>query len=151
MPGGISTFLPSGQSLEATTVGLGRGATNVQVQRFNANGSLDPAFSNPQFSYTGAQFAGHQTPGAIAVQPDGKVVVAGADFQGTSVFGAARLNPTGSLDSSFGSAGVLTTNFEGNDIARVVLIQPNGDILAIGNSANNQTGIGGTALARYLG
>jgi uncharacterized delta-60 repeat protein len=148
--GGTSEFLPTGQSLMATIVGFGHGQYKAQVQRFNADGSLDPAFSNPPFTYTGSPFASHDSPGGIAVQADGKVVVVGAHFQGTSVFGAARLNPGGSLDSGFGTAGVLTTNFQGNDIARAVLIQPNGDILAIGNSANNQTGVGGAALARYL-
>jgi uncharacterized delta-60 repeat protein len=109
--GGDDTFLANGQSLIAGTVGLGRGTTDVQVHRFNANGSVDSTFTNPPFTYTGAQFAGHQSPGAIAVEPSGEIVVVGASFFGTSVFGAARLNSTGSLDSGFGTGGVLTTNF----------------------------------------
>lgn len=149
--GGDATFLPSGQSLIAGTVGLGRGTTDVQVQRFNANGSVDSTFSNPPFTYTGAQFAGHQSPEAIAVQPDGQIVVVGSSFRGTSVFGAARLNTNGSLDSTFGNAGVLTTNLQGDDAARAVLIQPNGDIVAIGFSEDNTTGVTDIALVRYLG
>lgn len=147
--GGFSAFLPTGQSLIANTAQIGRVA-EAQVRRFNADGSVDPAFNNPPFSYTGT-LIGHQSPEAIAVQPDGKVVVVGSDFAGASVFGVARLNPSGSLDSGFGNAGVLTTNFQGDDVARAVLIQPNGDIVAIGNSENNTTGTGGVALARYLG
>jgi uncharacterized delta-60 repeat protein len=141
--------LPDGQSLIAGTVGLGRGATDVQVQRFNANGSTDPAFSNPPFVY--ATPGDHESPAAIAVAPDGQIVVVGAHFRGTSVFGVARLNSTGSLDGTFASNGVLTTNFQGDDIAEAVVVQPNGDIVAIGFSEDNTTGAVDVAAARYLG
>jgi uncharacterized delta-60 repeat protein len=149
--GGDSAFLPTGQSVTAGTVSVGRSTTDVQVQEFNANGSVNSAFDNPPFTFTGLEFAGHQSPGAIAVQPNGQIVVVGSDFDGTSLFGAARLDTSGSLDSSFGTAGVLTTSFQGDDGATAVLIQPNGDIVAIGFSEDNTTGVTDIALARYLG
>jgi uncharacterized delta-60 repeat protein len=149
--GGDNAFLSTGQSVTATAVGISRGNTDVQVQMFNANGSVDSAFDNPPFTFTGAEFAGHQSPGAIAVQPNGQIVVVGSDFKGTSVFGAARLDTNGSLDSTFGNAGVLTTSFQGDDGATAVLIQPNGDIVTIGFSEDNATGVTDIALARYLG
>ena len=141
-------FLPNGQSLITDVVGRGRGATDVQVHLFNANGSTDPAFSNPPFAY--ATPGDHESPGAIAVAPDGKIVVVGTHFRSTSAFGVARLNASGSLDSSFGTGGVLTTSFQGGDGAFAVVIQPNGDIVAIGDSING-TGAEFIALARYLG
>jgi len=147
--GGDGAFLPDGQSLIAGTVGLGRGATDVQVHRFNANGSTDPAFSNPPFAY--ATPGDHESPAAIAVAPNGQIVAVGAHFRGTSVFGVARLDPGGSLDSGFANAGVLTTNFQADDIAEAVVVQPNGDIVAIGFSEDNTTGAVDVALARYLG
>jgi uncharacterized delta-60 repeat protein len=147
--GGDGVFLPNGQSLIAGTVGLGRGATDVQVQRFNANGSTDPTFSNPPFVY--ATPGDHESPAAIAVAPNGQIVAVGAHFRGTSVFGVARLNSTGSLDSGFANNGVLTTNFQGDDIAEAVVVQPNGDIVAIGFSEDNTTGAVDVAAARYLG
>jgi len=149
--GGDDAFLSSGQSLIAGTVGFHHGATDVKVSRFNANGSVDATFNNPQFTYTGAQIDGHQFPAAIAVQANGQIVVAGASFAGTSVFGVARLNANGSLDSGFGNGGVLTTNFQGNDTARAVVFQPNGDIVVIGFSEDNTTGVVDIALVRYLG
>jgi hypothetical protein len=57
----------------------------------------------------------------------------------------------GSLDGSFGTGGSVTTNFQGDDIAHAVLAQPNGDIVAAGDSINNSTGAVDVALARYLG
>lgn len=147
--GRFSAFLPTGQSLIISTAQIGRVA-EVQVKRFNADGSIDTTFNNPLFSFTGT-LIGHQAGSAIAVQPDGKIVVVGQDFAGTSLFGAARLNANGSLDSGFGNAGVLTTNFQGDDSAGAVLIQPNGAIVSIGFSENKTTGAVDTALARYLG
>jgi uncharacterized delta-60 repeat protein len=147
--GGTGAFLPNGQSLIGGTVGLNRGATDVQVQRFNANGSTDPTFTNPPFVF--ATPGDHESPAAIAVAPNGQIVVVGAHFRGTSVFGVARLDSGGSLDSSFANAGVTTTNFQGNDIAEAVVVQPNGDIIAIGSSEDNTTGAVDVALARYLG
>ena len=149
--GGDNAFLSAGQSVTATAVGVSRGNTDVQVKELNADGSTDSAFDNPPFTYTGAEFAGHQSPGAVAVQPNGQIVVVGSDFKSTSVFGVARLDTNGSLDSSFGTAGVLTTSFQGDDGATAVLIQPNGDIVAVGFSENNTTGVTDIALARYLG
>jgi hypothetical protein len=42
--------------------------------------------------------------------------------------------PDGSLDAGFGSGGVLITTFNGNVAVQAVLIQPDGKIIAVGNS-----------------
>jgi uncharacterized delta-60 repeat protein len=149
--GGDNAFLSTGQTVSATSVGVSRGNTAVQATTFNGDGTVDAAFSHPPFTYTGAKFAGHESPGAIAVAPNGQVVIAGSHFEGTSVFGLARLDPNGSLDSGFGNAGALTTSFQGDDGATIALIQPNGDIVAVGFSEDNSTGVTDLALARYLG
>jgi hypothetical protein len=77
-------------------------------------------------------------------------VVGGAHFLSTSLFGLARVNPDGTLDTAFGSGGVLTTTINGNEAIQAVLIQPDGKIIAVGNSQNNATGQSFFALARYL-
>ena len=149
--GGDNAFLPNGQSVSATSVSVAKHNTDVQATLFNANGTVDSAFDNPPFTYTGAELAGFQSPGAAAVQPNGQIVIAGSSFKDTSVFGLARLDTNGSLDTTFGSTGVLTTSFQGDDGATAVLIQPNGDIVAAGFSENNTTGVTDIALARYIG
>jgi len=150
-PGGDNAFLPDGQSVSATSVSVAKHNTDVQATMFNANGAAAAAFDNPPFTFTGAELAGFQSPGAVAVQPNGQIVIAGSSFEDTSVFGLARLDTNGSLDSTFGTNGVLTTSFQGDDGATAVLIQPNGDIVAIGFSEDNTTGVTDIALARYLG
>jgi uncharacterized delta-60 repeat protein len=149
--GGDNVFLSNGQSVSATSVGVAKHNTDVQATMYNANGTVDSSFDNPPFTFTGATLAGYQSPGAVAVQSNGQIVIAGSSFKDTSVFGLARLDTTGALDSTFGSSGVLTTSFQGDDSATAVLIQPNGDIVAIGDSEDNATGVTDIALARYIG
>jgi uncharacterized delta-60 repeat protein len=148
--GGFATFLPSGQSILADTVGVSRGNTDVQTVMDNAGGGVDTAFSNAPFTYTGKTYDGHDGANAVAVESDGQIVVAGSHFESTSVFGVARLDANGKLDSAFGTGGVLTTDFQGDDAAAAVLVQPNGDIVVVGSSENNTTGVSDLALVRYL-
>jgi hypothetical protein len=70
-------------------------------------------------------------------------------FSSTSVFGLARFNASSSLDPEFGTGGVLTTKIQGNDSVSLLVIQPDGKILAIGTS-QNAAGGQELALARYL-
>ena len=147
--GGSSVFLPSGQFIQATGVTVAKHDDDIQVQRFNADGSL--ASASPAFDYSGAAGVDQAIDGAgaVAVQANGQAVVGGAHFLSTSPFGLARVNPDGTLDTGFGSGGVLTTTFNGNEAVEAVLIQPDGKIIAAGFSENNTTGQSFIALARY--
>ena len=82
---------------------------------------------------------------AVAIQPDGKIVVAGIASAGTAGnFALARYNTDGSLDASFGSLGKVTTDFSGgNDGPSGVAIQSDGKIVAAGFDGAN------FALIRY--
>src|SRR6476646_6097202 len=147
--GGSSAFLPSGQFVLANGFSVARHDDDIQVQRFNADGSL--ASASPAFDYSGAAGLDQAIDGAgaVAVQANGQAVVGGAHFLSTSPFGLARVNPDGTLDTGFGSGGVLTTTFNGNEAVEAVLIQPDGKIIAAGFSENNTTGQSFIALARY--
>jgi uncharacterized delta-60 repeat protein len=70
----------------------------------------------------------------VAVQPDGKIVVAG---WASGDFAVVRLNPDGSPDTSFGNGGSVVENGVGpssEDLADAVVIQPDGKILVAGTS-----------------
>src|SRR6476646_10536370 len=148
--GGSSVFLPSGQFVLANGSSVARHDDDIQVQRFNADGSLSSA--SPAFDYSGAAGLDQARDSAlaVAVQANGQAVVGGAHFLSTSLFGLARVNPDGTLDTSFGSGGVLTTTINGNEAVQAILIQPDGKIIAVGNSANNATGQSFIVLARYI-
>jgi uncharacterized delta-60 repeat protein len=147
--GGSSVFLPSGQFVQANTIGVAKHDVDVQVQRFNADGSI--ASASPAFDYSGAPGLdqAQDSAGAVAVQANGQAVAGGAHFLSTSPFGLARVNPDGTLDAGFGSGGVLTTTFNGGEGVGAVVIQPDGKIIAAGFSENNTTGHVFIALARY--
>ncbi len=149
--GGTSAFLPSGQFVQANSVGVAKHDDDIQVQRFNAGGSI--ASTSAAFDYSGATGLdqARDSAGAVALQANGQAVTGGSHFLGSSVFGLARTNPDGTLDASFGSGGILTTTFNGDEGVGAVVIQPDGKIIAVGFSENNSTGHVFIALARYNG
>ena len=146
-------FLPNAQVVNGLAVTIGRRAVGVQADMSNADGTFDTAFFNPAFQFSGTTVSSPGSiPTAVAVQANGQIVIAGTNSAGsTSVFGLARINASGSLDTAFGAGGVLTTSFQGNDHAVAVLIQPgNGDII-VGGQSTSSAGATELALARYLG
>jgi uncharacterized delta-60 repeat protein len=70
---------------------------------------------------------------AAAVQPDLKVVVAGWT-NSPSQFAIARCNPDGSLDTAFGSGGIVVLPLSQGNGAQAVALQPDGKILAAGSA-----------------
>jgi uncharacterized delta-60 repeat protein len=70
-------------------------------------------------------------PADVAVQPDGKIVVAGT---AGSRFRVARLNPNGRLDSTFGVGGESSVWFPGTPRAEAMALQPDGKILVVGTA-----------------
>ena len=70
---------------------------------------------------------------ALAIQPDGKLVIAGNTTTFIqSTFALVRLNPDGTLDLSFNNAGVVMAQIASNDIATALVIQPDGKLVAGG-------------------
>ncbi len=93
---------------------------------------------------------GNDRANAVAVQRDGKTVVAGyANYGLNSDFALARYNVDGSLDTSYDADGKVMTDFGGDlDSANAIAIQTDGKIVAAGVGASAVTGYG-FALVRY--
>jgi uncharacterized delta-60 repeat protein len=122
------------------------GQSDFALARYTPAGALDPVFGTGGIVLT--KFGNNSAAAdAIAVQPDGKIVAGGAS--GTS-FALARYNPTGLLDSSFGTSGTLITSFGSGGQANVsaTLLQPDGKLVAVG-AAGSSSGSSTFALARY--
>ena len=121
------------------------------VARYNPDGTLDPGFGGDGVVTT--DFGGGDLPDgaqAVAIQADGQIVVAGftgQQFTAASDFAVARFNANGSLDTSFGGDGKVSTALGVADTARDVAIQPNGAIIVAGDSGTPLAGA--IALARY--
>jgi uncharacterized delta-60 repeat protein len=112
---------------------------NYFVARYNANGTMDPSFERAVGS---AILWGSENVQALAVQPDGKIMVAGTfnSIKGTDRNSLARLNANGSLDSTF-NAGTNNLDFY------AVALQPDGKVLVGGYPANGLF-TNGNSLAR---
>src|SRR5213083_808630 len=128
---------------------------DFKVVRYNPNGSLDTSFGDGGIVTT--TFPEGSYAFDVALQPDGKIIAAGTVFvdfnpgdMSDTDFALARYNPDGSLDTTFGNGGTVTTDFFGNeDDAFSVLIQPDGKIVAVG-SANDPASFYDFAAVRYL-
>ena len=117
--------------------------------RFLPNGALDTSFDNDGLITT-AIGTGNDVGNAMAIQTDGRIIVAGsAVFGSTTDFALIRYNPDGSLDTTFSFDGKQTTPIgTGNDVANALTIQPNGKIIAAGYAAIT-SGNNDFAVVRY--
>ena len=124
----------------------GVGDGDFALARLEPDGDLDPSFSGDGKVMT--TFGGWDTGDAVAIQGDGKIVVAGTnESSGDNDFALARYNTDGSLDTSFSGDGKQTTGFGDDDYATGVVIQADGRIVAAGDTtAGDDLDI---ALARY--
>jgi uncharacterized delta-60 repeat protein len=106
------------------------------LARYNPNGDLDTTFDSDGKLVT--DFAGDMDlAAAIALQPNGKIVVVGNAFSTSSDFALARYNPDGSLDLTFADDGLLMTDNAGiDDYAKGIVLQPNGEIVIAGFTGN---------------
>jgi len=118
------------------------------LARYKLDGSLDNTFSSDG-KVTTAIGSGNDVASSVAIQPDGKIIVAGKSYNGLNWdFALARYNADGSLDSTFSFDGKVTTAIgSGNDECSSVTIQPDGKIIVAGKSYNGSNR--DFALARY--
>jgi uncharacterized delta-60 repeat protein len=99
------------------------------LARYTADGNLDHSFGTNGRITT--DFTGGSKAYAMAIQPDGKIILTGAI--GTADFALARYNADGSPDTSFGVGGRVTTDLLGSDdIAYALALMPNGRIVTGG-------------------
>jgi len=131
-------------------VAAGLGSSSFAVARYLTNGSLDPSFDGDG-KLTTAFGGSFEEARAIAIQVDGKIIVAGETALSVAAeinFAIARYNTDGSLDNTFDGDGKVTTDFGLVDGARAIVIQPDGRIVAAGTAG---TIAGGSffAVARY--
>ena len=126
----------------------GSGTNDFAIARYNADGSLDTSFANNGIAITDISGSIDHAYD-VAQQIDGKLVVAGNSYiDGDSDFVLLRYNTDGSLDTSFDSDGIVSTDVSGgHDYARGLEIQPDGKLVVAGYSNNG--GIYDVAIARY--
>jgi uncharacterized delta-60 repeat protein len=195
--GDVLTGFESGATLDASDVGfyfVGAYASDVAVEgdgrivaagstaarpkhpsrfalaRYLPDGRLDPGFGTAGKVLTGFGQKRYATLGAIAIQPDGKIIAVGSEGYGS--FGRlalVRYTPAGRLDPSFGRGGMVVTSFGPKTSAGfssasfsrpddppaglALALQGDGKIVVAGTDSMLRSGAGepeGFALARFL-
>lgn len=111
----------------------------IALVRYNSDGSLDNSFGNSGIVLTTLHDSDDEAHG-IALQNDGKIVVAGYTFNGKNYDVAlARYNINGDLDSTFGNFGKVETGLAAGDIkANGMVIEPDGKIIVAGYAFNGK-------------
>ena len=128
-------LLPGG---EVVAAGYDRGTNERFVLvRYTHYGALDRGFGNGGRAFTHVR-SGDDRAYAMALQPDGKILLAGYSHgSGNKDFAVARYDEYGRLDPAFGSGGVLTVAVgSGDDRAHAMALQPDGKIVLAGYSHN---------------
>jgi uncharacterized delta-60 repeat protein len=142
--GGLVTSEQGGTGLalaiqsDGRIVVAGPGTNQFFIRRFTASGAPDPTFSGDGIATAtlGPQGAAADAPADIAIQEDGRIVVAGV---ADNDFAVARFLADGTLDPSFSGDGMVTTDFRdgSSDAGSSVAIQADGRIVVSGSSDVN--------------
>lgn len=140
---------PDGKVVAAGASSSTGGADDFALARYDLDGSLDASFGAAGTSLT--SFGLFAQASALVRQPDGKLVAAGTSIgQATGIgFTLARYTTGGTLDTSFGFSGSVHDNFDNiGAVARALVVQPDGKLVAAGFSFSSVSSID-FALARY--
>lgn len=121
------------------------------IARYLASGTLDTTF-NLTGVVISAIGASEDIATTLAIQPDGKIVVAGTCWNATSFdFCVSRYLGTGERDYSFPNGRVITGIGAGSDEARAIVLQPDGKMVVAGRCYSANGIIRNFCLARYQG
>lgn len=164
--GKVSTSISSGQDkaygvalqTDGKIIVAGHSTSSITgkdfaVVRYNSNGTLDNTFGNNGIVTTDIQTGSDDVAYSIALQSDGKIIMAGYSDNGSNKDAAlVRYKTTGIIDSTFGNNGIVLTDFDSSkqDEIKVVKIhQLTGNII-VGGSAIISSSVSKPVVARYL-
>lgn len=154
----LTEFPPGGGGERGQTVAVGDDGKIVvagqyeddfAVARYNGDGTLDGSFGAGGLVST--DLGGVEEAMAVIILPDGKIMAAGyTNSAGPTNFAVVRYNANGSLDTSFGTGGLVITDVVSgyNDLARAMTYHYNGKVI-VGGYTQTPFGDLDFALVRY--
>ena len=117
-------------------VGHGSANSDIAIVRLLPDGTGDPSFN-----LDGARWidlGGAEQGLAVALQPDGKILVAGFASDGaTNDFVVLRVQPGGALDTTFAGDGIQTIDYGVDAGASAIALQPDGRIIVAGSAGSD--------------
>jgi len=128
---------PDGKIVVAGQACAANYVCDLAVARYNPDGSLDTTFSGD--GKVTKDFGGgdNGSLGGLAIQSDGKIIIAGYMHNGSSYdFAIYRFNENGTLDTTFSRDGMVNISFGSgrNDFARDIAIASGGKLVVVGES-----------------
>jgi uncharacterized delta-60 repeat protein len=127
------------------------------LARYNSNGTVDTSFGPNGTGFVTLDIRnanGTSSPdaaSAVALTPDGKIVVAGT--RNNNDFAVARFTSNGLVDTTFGAGGKVTTDFTApgtsTEVANAVAVQADGKVVVAGSRTDPSFTGPRFALARY--
>jgi len=132
---------------------LGPDGSNSIVSRNNYDGKQDISFDQNGRLIEYSCYIDNGA-GALAIQNDNRIVIGGSYdssyfTNSYRLFCITRYLENGIRDESFGNAGKVSTGFYYNDVVNSIALQPDGKIIAAGQTTTANTNIRAFALARY--
>jgi len=118
----------------------GKNSSDFALARYTISGTLDAAFGNNGVTTT--HFSGVDAAYGLALQADGKIVLAGV--ANNNDFAVARYTSSGALDTTFAGDGATTTDFGSSDQGQAVAVQDDGKIVVVGYTSGQRLSV-----ARY--
>ena len=112
---------------------------DMKVVRYNANGTLDTTFDEDGIVTTPIG-GGTDLANAVVIQPDGKIIVSGRSDSPPSFqtsYAIVRYNINGSIDTSFGTDGIIIPSLSGGSFPKHMALQPDGKIVIAHNRISN--------------
>ncbi len=138
-PGSESRAYSCAQQSDGKIISAGFSSNGVNkvftIIRYTTSGVLDPSFGNEGVVTTNITPTHDSQANSCAIQSDGKIIAAGYGTVGAQlVFAVARYNSDGSLDTTFGNQGIMTTDLNPghNSEARACALQSDGKIIVVG-------------------
>lgn len=127
---------PDGKILVGGTARLGASPFNFAVVRYLANGALDPDFNGSGIFLNNLGVFSSEVHG-MALQSDGKILLAGYANDSSVDLVVARLTTGGTLDPTFNTTGIVILPIgTGEDRGHDVAVQADGKILVTGFTRN---------------
>jgi uncharacterized delta-60 repeat protein len=134
--------------------GGGQGGDDFALARYTSDGRLDPSFGSggtvlPNFGPPDAD-----SPSAVVIQDDGRIVAAGSHAPATGndnpprFLVLVRLTPDGKLDRGFGAGGKVVSKSQGGPVYGLAL-QSDGKLVVVGRQSPRLSYDAGLMLTRY--
>ncbi|MDY6968928.1 MAG: delta-60 repeat domain-containing protein, partial [Spirochaetota bacterium] len=131
-----------GKIVVAGSVIIDEDNADFAIARYNTDGSLDLDFGNNGIVVTDIEGKDNNA-SSLGIQSDGKIVIAGSVVmdEDNADFAIARYNIDGSMDSTFGTDGIVTSDINSNDSIYDICIRSDGKIAATGYSDMSVLGL----------